>query len=121
MERTQQQSLGWSRFTHYFRQAKEIKTLSKRLVAPDILVDTQEPLIMETRIFDMKWDKCAFPAGFHSFFLNSYRFNNAFAERLRYDKATTTSASSINEIVKINTVRKGKRRWWKKILKEKKE
>ncbi len=96
----------FKRFQHYFSRVSEIRNVSKRLVQPDLLVDTENPIVLETQAFDIKWGESPFPAGFHSWYCNSLKFNNVFAERIRHDKSTTTDYETIFKLARINTVKK---------------
>jgi hypothetical protein len=90
----------------YFSKASEIKTVSKKLETPQIVLDTTQAVIVETRVFDIKYNLNPFPAGFHSWYMNSFMFNNCYPERIRYDKSSTTDYSTVYEIAGNNTVRK---------------
>ncbi len=96
------------RFIDYFSKVKKIREVSAKLVKPQVLVDTRNPIILETQVFDLSWDTSPFAAGFHSWFCNSFRFNNVFAEQVRNDKKTTTDFATIHGIARKNTVRKKK-------------
>lgn len=96
---------GKERFVKYFSMAKEIKTLSAKLVKPQIIFDQINPIIIETQVFDIKWGGSPYPAGFHSWFGNSFRFNNSYPERVRHDKNTTTDYGTVYFIARINTPR----------------
>ncbi len=101
---------SFRRFQDYFSRVSEIKTVSKRLVQPDLLVDMENPIVLETQAFDIKWGENPFPAGFHSWYCNSLQFNNVFAERVRHDKSTTTDYETIFKLARMNTVKKKRRR-----------
>lgn len=90
----------------YFSRAGEINTVSKKLIKPQLRLDTTEPIIIEAKVFDIKWSLNPMAAGFHSWYCNSFKFNNCFAERIRYDKASTTDYKTIYEIARANTVRR---------------
>ncbi len=94
------------RFQHYFSRVSEVKVLSKRLAQPDLLVSTENPIVLETQAFDIKWGESPFPAGFHSWYCNSLHFNNVFAERVRHDKSTTTDYETVFKLARMNTVKK---------------
>lgn len=94
------------RFLAYFSKVKEIKETSAKLVKPHMLVDTENPVILETQVFDLTWGASPYAAGFHSWFCNSFRLNNVFAERVRHDKNTTTDFATIHGIARKNSVRK---------------
>lgn len=96
------------RFVKYFSRAPEIKKASARLVKPQFVVDVREPIIVEAQIFDIKWGACPFPAGFHSWYCDSFHFTNAFAERIRNDKNTTTDYETIYDLARAYTVKKKK-------------
>jgi len=94
------------RFAKYFGRAKEIKATSAKLIKPQIVLNMSKPIIVEARAFDLKYAFCQFPAGFHSWFMNSFQLTNCFAERVRYDKADTTDYATIRELCGRYTVRK---------------
>jgi hypothetical protein len=95
--------------TKYLKKASEIKNTSKKLVKPQFVLDTTEPIIMETQVFDIKWSLNPYPAGFHSWFCDSFRFSNCFAERIRHDKASTTDYQTVYVIARENTIRRKKK------------
>lgn len=98
-----------NRYRHirnYFREFNKIRNTSRKLVKPQIIIDTSEPIILETRVFDIKYSLNPFAAGFHSYGLNSFKFNNCYAEFIRYDKITTTDYATIHRLAKMNTVKK---------------
>lgn len=101
------------RFVEYFSRAPEIKKASARFVKPQFVVNTKKPIIVEAQIFDIKWGVCPFPAGFHSWYCDSFHFSNAFAERIRNDKSTTTDYETIYGLARAYTAKK------KKITKQK--
>jgi hypothetical protein len=94
------------KFFDYFSRAAEIKRVSSKLVKPQIIFDLGDPLIVEARVFDIKWGLNPYPAGFHSWYGNSFLFQNAFAEKLRLDKSTVTDYGSIYDLARKNTVKK---------------
>jgi len=94
---------GKRRFFQYFSRVKKIKATSARLVKPQIVVDTREPIIIETLVFDIKWGNSPYPAGFHSWYGDSFCFNNCFAERVRYDKNTSTNYDVVHSLARTNT------------------
>lgn len=87
----------------YFKCYPEIKELSKKLVRPQFVLDTTEPIIIEARVFDIILKDNPYPAGFHSFMKRTFHFNNLYAERIRHDKNTTTLYKTLFEIAKQNT------------------
>lgn len=91
------------RFLKYFGKVKQIKSTSIKLIQPQVVIDTTSPIILETQVFDIKWGASPYPAGFHSWFGNSFRFNNCFAERVRHDKATTTDYLTVHSLARVNT------------------
>ena len=93
----------YRRFVSYFSKAATVKKTSQMLHTPHILVSTEDPIILEARVFDIKWGSTPFAAGFHSWYVNSFHFNNAFAEQVRYDKNTTTDLPTIISIARRNT------------------
>ena len=95
-------------FRRYFSKAKDVKKKSAALNKPGILLNTEKPVILEAQVFDLKCAFNPFPAGFHSWYCDSFKFNNAFAERVRYDKKTTTDYATIYRIALNNTVKKKK-------------
>lgn len=96
---------GYREFTRYFNKAKNVKATSQKLKKPQYLLDTTQPVIVEAQAFDIKYGAVPFAAGFHSWYCNSFHFNNVFAERVRYDKATTTDYATVIRIARKNTVR----------------
>jgi hypothetical protein len=83
-------------------QAKEIKSLRK-IEQPNILLDTESPIILEARLFDITNGQSPFAAGFDENSLDSFKIKNAFADHIRYDKLTTTDVETIAKIAKRNT------------------
>jgi hypothetical protein len=94
---------GQKRFFGYFSRAKQIKATSAKLVKPQVVVNTGKPIILETQVFDIKWASSPYPAGFHSWFGNSFYFNNCFAERVRHDKSTTTDYAAVHALARMFT------------------
>jgi hypothetical protein len=94
---------GKRRFFGYFSRAKQIKATSAKLVKPQIVLDTVKPIILETQVFNIKWANSPFPAGFHSWFGNSFCLNNCFADRLRHDKSTTTDYAAVHSLARMFT------------------
>lgn len=97
------------RFLKYFAQSAAIKAVSAKLVKPQVVLNLAKPIVMEAKIFGIKWGLCPFPAGFHTWFGNSFQFNNAFAERIRWDKEAITDYATIFELARRNTVKTKKR------------
>ncbi len=96
-----------NRFLKYFARFKDIKATSAKLVQPDVLVDPHsERIVVEMQIFDIKWADNPFPAGYHSWFGNSFHLTNCFPDHIRFDKATTTSYETVYRLAHKNTVRK---------------
>ncbi|MBT7902816.1 hypothetical protein HN587_03060 [Candidatus Woesearchaeota archaeon] len=102
---------GYLRFRKYFGEAKNMKQVSQRLKNPQYVVDVDnsDPIILEAKVFDLKCARNPFPAGYHSWFMNSFNLTNCFAERVRYDKNTTTDYVTVYELALPNTL-KGKKR-----------
>jgi hypothetical protein len=94
------------RICRYFGKSKEVKVFSSRLVKPSVTLKIDEPIIIEARVFDVKWGDCPYPAGFHSWYTNSFHFNNVYAERIRFDKDATTDYATIYELARAFTVKK---------------
>lgn len=94
------------RICKYFNEAKAVKQLSAKLIKPSMTLSTVDPIVVESRVFDIKWGACPYPAGFHSWYANSFHFNNVYAERIRYDKDTTTDYTTIYELARTFTVKK---------------
>lgn len=90
----------------YFKHAPAIKSASQKLVKPQLRLDITEPIIIEAKVFDIKWSLNPMAAGFHSWYCNSFKFNNCFAERIRHDKKSTTDYQTIYDIARVNTVRR---------------
>lgn len=97
---------GQKRFFNYFSQGKEIKKLSAKLVKPQFVVHTMPPIVIETQVFDVKWGRSPYSAGFHSWYCESFCFNNVFAERVRFDKDIVTDLPTVHRIARVNTVKK---------------
>ena len=95
----------YSSLMKYLSKASEIKSVSKRLDQPDVIVDTTEPIIIETQVFDIKRRINPYAAGFHSWYGNSFYFNNCFADHVRYDKSTTTDYETVHDIAHSNSGR----------------
>jgi len=89
----------------FFYGASGIKKVSRKLIKPQFVLDTQNPIIVEAQVFDIKWGLNPMAAGFHSWFLNSFQFNNCFAETLRHDKSSTTDYQTIFRIARYNTIK----------------
>ena|GEM_PF-2110493 len=85
----------------YLDMAGEIK--SKKLVKPQYRISTENPLIIEAKVFGIKYARHALAAGFHSWYCDSFHFNNCYAERLRPDKITTEDYPRIQKIAKANS------------------
>jgi hypothetical protein len=98
------------RFKTYFARAKDVKKVSARLKHPDVAVMMSPPIILETKVFGVKWGESPYPAGFHSWYGNSFHFNNCFAERIRFDKQSTTPYETVFVLARRNTVRKVKKK-----------
>lgn len=90
----------------YFAKAPEIKAVSKKLAKPSYVASTAEPVIVETQVFQVEWGINQYAAGFHTWYCNSFRFNNCFAEHIRHDKSTTTDYATIYALARKNTVRR---------------
>ena len=97
------------RFFNYFSKVKHVRTVSAKLVKPQIVVDTDMPIILETLVFDIKWGTSPCAAGFHSWFMNSFCLSNAFAERVRHDKSTTTDYGTVHALARVFTPRSSKK------------
>ncbi len=95
----------YSQIMKYFAHYSEIKKVSIKLVKPDFLVATKDPIIVELQVFDSKFAKNPYSAGFHPRYGDSFQFRNIFAERMRYDKSTTTDYETIVKIARKNTVK----------------
>ncbi|MBU1976107.1 MAG: hypothetical protein KKG59_06920 [Nanoarchaeota archaeon] len=89
--------------TDYFAKLPEIRNTSAKFVKPAYVVDTTEPLIVELKVFGLEWGLNPFAAGFHSWGMDSYHFNNKYPEQTRPDKGTTTDYKTLNETAKRNT------------------
>lgn len=83
------------RFLAYFSRDREVRQLSAKIVRPQVLFDLRSPLIIEVMVFDIKWGASPFPAGFHSWYGDSFRFKNIYPTRLRFDKGTTTDNETV--------------------------
>ncbi len=88
----------------YLCKTKEIKDKSNALPKPHIQINTQTPIILEAQVFDIKYNLNPFAAGYNPHTTQSFHLSNAFAERIRYDKATTTNYQTIDRIARKNTV-----------------
>ena len=84
----------------------KVRSASRKLVKPQFILDTTEPVILEAQVFDIKYSLNPMPAGFHSWYCDSFKFSNCFAERVRHDKATTTDYATIYSLADRNTVKK---------------
>ncbi len=90
----------------YLAMASEIKKVSAKLQKPHFLCDPRTNLIiLETKVFDIKWKLNPYAAGFHSYYANSFFFSNCYAECVRHDKGTTTDYVTVREIANTNTVK----------------
>lgn len=90
----------------YFSKASAISATSRKLVTPDRVVSASDPIILETRVFSIRWGESPFPAGFHSWYCDSFVFENVFAERVRQDKKDTTDFEVIHDFCRKRTPRK---------------
>ncbi len=88
----------------YLSKNKDVKDKSNTLPKPHLLVNTQTPIILEAQVFDIKYNLNPFAAGFNPTTAQSFHLSNAFAERIRYDKATTTDYQTIDKIASKNTI-----------------
>jgi len=91
---------GMRAFQNYFGEESEIRLRSARLKKPDIMVGTLDPIIVETKVFNLKYGNSPYAAGFHSWYCHSFCFSNNFAERIRCDKRTTTDYRTIHLIAR---------------------
>ncbi len=98
------------RFTSYFSRLREVRRVSAKFRQPARVMNLEKPILLEAKVFGVTWGLNPFPAGFHSWYVNSFSFNNVFAERLRADKDVTTSLTTIHTMARANTPRKPKRR-----------
>ncbi|MDD5165429.1 MAG: hypothetical protein PHG25_02745 [Candidatus Pacebacteria bacterium] len=99
------------KFKNYFSIAGEVKERSNRLKKPQFLVSLATPLILEVKVFNLKWGTCSYVAGLHSWYPGeSYCFSNNFAERVRHDKCHTTDYRTINVIARKHTPPRNKKR-----------
>jgi len=89
---------------NYLSQYSEVKKASNKLVKPQLTVSTEDPVILEAQVFDIKYNCTGFAAGFNPETIQSFHFNNCFAERIRNDKSTTTDYQTIDAIAQSNTV-----------------
>mgnify|MGYP007026535933 CR=1 FL=1 len=98
------------RFLGYFSRANEVKATSAKMLRPQILINPNvDPIIIETQVFDLTWGTSPYPAGFHTWYCHSFRFNNAYPERIRFDKSTTTDYQTIYDLARRNTPRTSRR------------
>lgn len=86
----------------YFSKAKEMR--GKRLVKPHYGVDLQEPVLVEARVFNVRRSLGAFAAGFSPKDWQCFDLSNAYLERLRQDKGTTTDYATLEKIARRNMV-----------------
>jgi hypothetical protein len=86
---------GKKRFISYFVRGKEIRRLSAKLERPSVLLDVTKPVIVEIMVFDIKWGASPYPAGFHSWYGDSFRFANVYPARIRHDKSVTTDYETV--------------------------
>jgi hypothetical protein len=91
--------------TGYFGKLPKIKAASKRLIKPQLKLDMSEPLIIEAKVFDIKFGVNPYAAGFHSGSKDSFHLTNCYPERIRFDKLSTTDYGTITDIAKANTVK----------------
>src|SRR3989344_5629551 len=88
------------RVADYFALEHDVRKKSQTLPLPQIGIKTEDPIILEGRVFDMKYRLNAYPAGFRADSGDSLHLSNAFAERVRYDKRTTTDIETIERIAR---------------------
>ncbi|MEK7641739.1 MAG: hypothetical protein AAB365_01975 [Patescibacteria group bacterium] len=100
-------------FLDYFSKSKAIKATSAKMKQPDILIGG-DPVIIEIQTFDIKWGVSPYPAGFHSWYAQSFCFSNSYPERLRLDKSITTDYETVFVFARKYTVKKPKRTTKKK-------
>ncbi|MBI5003265.1 hypothetical protein HZC31_07825 [Candidatus Woesearchaeota archaeon] len=105
-ELEEQDKKGYKEFAQYFSKAKEVKATSQKLKRPQVLFDTNQPVIVEANVFQVRYGEVPYAAGFHSWFCNSFYVNNAFADHIRFDKSTTTDYGTIIEIARKHTGKK---------------
>ncbi|MBI5389973.1 hypothetical protein HZB02_00615 [Candidatus Woesearchaeota archaeon] len=94
----------------YLDHYPNIKQVSKRFIPPDLVLEVSKPLLVEAQVFDISWSLNPFPAGFHSWYCDSFHFNNCFAERIRHDKSTTTDYGTIYALARRNSVKPMKKK-----------
>ncbi|MBI4152680.1 hypothetical protein HY495_03140 [Candidatus Woesearchaeota archaeon] len=91
------------RVADYFALEHDVHKKSQMLPLPQIGIRTDDPIILEGRVFDVKYKLNPCPAGFRADSVDSLHLSNAFAERVRYDKTTTTDIETIERIARNNT------------------
>lgn len=96
---------GKKRFFTYFSQAGKIRKVSVKLVKPQVLVNVTAGtrIIVELDVFDMKLAQCPYPAGWHSYYDDTFCFTNCYVKRVRSDKSITTPFSAVYLQAKKNT------------------
>ncbi len=87
----------------YFSDAKDMRKTSQSFRKPQLLISTDEPVILETQVFDITRDANKYPAGYDPATRTCFKFNNAFADRIRHDKSSTTDYGTIERIARQNT------------------
>lgn len=96
----------YQRFAKYFSRARDIKATSAKLIKPQAVIDLSRPVVLEAQVFDLKYGPCAMAAGFHSWYCDSFILTNCFAERVRYDKSTTTDYATVQDLCRRYTARR---------------
>jgi hypothetical protein len=96
----------YQRFAKYFGRSREIKATSAKLIKPQTVMDLSRPIVLEAQVFDLKYGSCAMAAGFHSWYCDSFVLTNCFAERVRYDKSTTTDYATVQDLCRRYTAKK---------------
>ncbi len=97
---------GFRKMEHYFSIWPDIIKKSTAFPSPQLLISTAEPIVLEAKVFDLKYNSCAFPIGFDPVRRVSLHLTNCFAERVRHDKKMTTDLGTIAQIAEAYSVKK---------------
>ncbi len=87
----------------FFDDYQDSREASGKLRKPHYIADTSEGnrILIEAMIFDIKYGKVGFAAGFHSEHLDSFNMTNAFPARIRNDKSEPTDYGTVHTLAQM--------------------
>ncbi|MBI2572409.1 hypothetical protein HYV86_00985 [Candidatus Woesearchaeota archaeon] len=100
----EQDSTKFGIIKKYFDRWSDVKDKSAALPKPTLLVSTDEPIVLEAKVFDLKYNTCSYAIGFDPERGESLHITNCFAERVRRDKKSTTDLGTIAQIAAMYSV-----------------